>query len=135
MRSTSVQNHHEQKNYNSHSCYALHRCSAVTASTFERRGRKGPQIRSGANAFKSIGSRDYGCGDNRDVHGNIGGPGNGQGNESVVITPTLEERVVDILFEDGDSVRKGQILVKLDDSETRYQLEEAKAALGEQQKQ
>jgi membrane fusion protein (multidrug efflux system) len=61
--------------------------------------------------------------------------GTAKANESVVITPTLEERVIDILFEDGDSVRKGQVLVKLDDSEARYQLEEAKAALREQQKQ
>jgi membrane fusion protein, multidrug efflux system len=61
--------------------------------------------------------------------------GTAKANESVVVTPTLEERVVDILFEDGKSVRKGQILVKLDDSEARYQLEEAKAALREQMKQ
>lgn len=61
--------------------------------------------------------------------------GTARANESVMITPTLEERVIDILFEDGDSVRKGQILIKLDDSEARYQLEEAKAALREQQKQ
>ena len=61
--------------------------------------------------------------------------GTAKANESVVVTPTLEERVVDILFEDGDTVRKGQVLVKLDDSEARYQLEEAKAALREQQKQ
>ena len=61
--------------------------------------------------------------------------GTAKANEAVVVTPTLEERVIDILFEDGDSVRKGQVLVKLDDSEARYQLEEAKAALREQQKQ
>lgn len=61
--------------------------------------------------------------------------GTAKANESVVITPTLEERVVDILFDDGDPVRRGQTLVKLDDSEAQYQLEEAKAALREQQKQ
>jgi membrane fusion protein (multidrug efflux system) len=61
--------------------------------------------------------------------------GTTKANESVIVTPTLEERVVNILFEDGDSVRKGQILVKLDDSEARYQLQEAKATLSEQQKQ
>ena len=61
--------------------------------------------------------------------------GTAKANESVVITPTLEERVIDIFFEDGDSVRKGQVLVKLDDSEARYQLAEAKAMLREQQKQ
>jgi membrane fusion protein (multidrug efflux system) len=61
--------------------------------------------------------------------------GTAKANEAVLITPTLEERVVDILFDDGDSVRKGQILVKLDDSKARYMLEEAKATLREQQKQ
>jgi membrane fusion protein (multidrug efflux system) len=61
--------------------------------------------------------------------------GTAKANESVMLNPTLEERVVDILFEDGDSVRKGQILVKLDDGEASYQLKEAKAALREQQKQ
>jgi membrane fusion protein, multidrug efflux system len=53
----------------------------------------------------------------------------------VVITPTLEERVVDIFFEDGDVVDNDQVLVKLNDSETRYLLAEASAALREQQKQ
>jgi membrane fusion protein (multidrug efflux system) len=61
--------------------------------------------------------------------------GTAKANESVVITPTVEERIIDILFNDGDFVRKGQILVKLDDSEAKYLLEEAKAALREQIKQ
>ena len=45
--------------------------------------------------------------------------GTAKANESVAITPTLEERVVDIFFEDGDAVDKDQVLVKLDDSEAR----------------
>ena len=61
--------------------------------------------------------------------------GTAKANESVVITPTLEERVVDISFEDGDVVDKDQILVKLDDSEARYLLAEGIATLREQQKQ
>ena len=61
--------------------------------------------------------------------------GTAKANESVVITPTLEERVVDIFFEDGDVVDNDQVLVKLNDSETRYLLAEASAALREQQKQ
>jgi len=61
--------------------------------------------------------------------------GTAKANESVVITPTVEERVVDILFEDGDAVLKDQVLVKLDDSETRYLLAEVSAMLREQQKQ
>jgi membrane fusion protein (multidrug efflux system) len=61
--------------------------------------------------------------------------GTAKANESVVITPTLEERVVEIFFEDGDAVTKDQVLVKLDDGEARYLLAEASALLREQQKQ
>lgn len=61
--------------------------------------------------------------------------GTAKANESVVITPTMEERVIGIFFEDGHYVRKGQVLIKLDDSEAQYLLAEAKAALQEQQKQ
>ena len=61
--------------------------------------------------------------------------GTAKANESVVITPTVEERVVGIFFEDGDNVRKGQVLVKLDDSEAQFLLAEARATLQEQQKQ
>ena len=56
-------------------------------------------------------------------------------NESVVITPTVEERVVGIFFDDGDFVTEGKVLTKLDDSEAQYLLAEARAALSEQQKQ
>ena len=61
--------------------------------------------------------------------------GTAKANESVEITPTLEERVVDIFFKDGDAVRKDQVLVKLDDSEARYLLAEVSATLREQKKQ
>jgi len=61
--------------------------------------------------------------------------GTAKANESVIITPTVEERVVDIRFEDGDAVRQGQVLVRLDDNEARHQLAEAKATFREQQKQ
>ena len=61
--------------------------------------------------------------------------GTAKANESVVITPTLEERVVGVLFDDGDDVSKGQVLVELDDSEAQFMLAEAKATLKEQQLQ
>jgi len=61
--------------------------------------------------------------------------GTAKANESVVITPTVEERVVGISFDDGDVVQKGQVLVKLDDSEARHLLAEARAGLKEQQLQ
>jgi membrane fusion protein (multidrug efflux system) len=55
--------------------------------------------------------------------------------ESVEVTPTVDDRVVGIFFEDGDIVSQGQVLVKLDDSEAQYLLVEARAALQEQRKQ
>ena len=61
--------------------------------------------------------------------------GTAQANESVIINPTVEDRVVGIYFQDGDRVDRGQILVKLDDSEAQYLLAEARAALEEQKKQ
>jgi membrane fusion protein (multidrug efflux system) len=61
--------------------------------------------------------------------------GTAKANEAVVITPTVEERVVGVYFDDGDHVRKGQVLVKLDGSEAQFLLAEARAALSEQQKQ
>ena len=61
--------------------------------------------------------------------------GTAKANESVEITPTVEDRVVGIFFNDGDQVRKGKVLVKLDDSQAQYLLAEAKAGLKEQQKQ
>ena len=61
--------------------------------------------------------------------------GTAKANESVVITPTLEERVVEISFDDGDDVSKGQVLLRLDDGEAQFMLAEAKATLKEQQQQ
>jgi membrane fusion protein (multidrug efflux system) len=61
--------------------------------------------------------------------------GTAKANESVVITPTVEERITGIFFEDGQSVRKNQVLVKLDDNEAQFLLAEAKATLHEQQQQ
>ncbi len=61
--------------------------------------------------------------------------GTAKANESVVVTPTVEERVVAILVDDGEFVDKGQVLVKLDDSEAQYLLAEARATFKEQQQQ
>ena len=61
--------------------------------------------------------------------------GTARANESVVITPTVEERVVGIFFDDGDPVNKGKVLVRLDDSQAQFLLDEARAGLQEQQKQ
>ena len=46
--------------------------------------------------------------------------GTAKANESVIITPTVDDRVVGIFFDDGEVVIEGQVLVKLDDSEAQY---------------
>jgi membrane fusion protein (multidrug efflux system) len=61
--------------------------------------------------------------------------GTAKANESVMITSTVDDRVVNLYFDDGDIVSEGQVLVKLDDSEAQYILAEAKATLQEQKKQ
>jgi membrane fusion protein (multidrug efflux system) len=61
--------------------------------------------------------------------------GTTQANESVIINPTVVDRVVSVHFQDGDRVNRGQVLVRLDDSEAQYIVAEAKAALEEQKKQ
>ncbi|CAB1075428.1 Probable Co/Zn/Cd efflux system membrane fusion protein [Olavius algarvensis Delta 1 endosymbiont] len=61
--------------------------------------------------------------------------GTAKANESVVITPTVDDRVVGIYFEDGVRVKRGKKLIQLDDSEAQYLLAEARAAHQEQQKQ
>ena len=51
-------------------------------------------------------------------------------NESVVMKPEIAGRIVDIGFRDGASVRKGAVLVRLDDSVLAAQVEQARAELG-----
>lgn len=50
-------------------------------------------------------------------------------NESVVVRPELAGRIVEIGFAEGQKVRKGQILVRLDASVERAELAQAQAAL------
>ena len=61
--------------------------------------------------------------------------GTAKANESVVITPTVEDRVVGVFFDDGDRVRRGRKLIQLDNREAQYLLVEARAAFDEQKKQ
>jgi len=50
-------------------------------------------------------------------------------NESVMIRPELAGRIVRLSFEEGQKVKKGQVLVKLDDSSYVAELEQARASL------
>ncbi|WP_161958648.1 efflux RND transporter periplasmic adaptor subunit [Ferruginivarius sediminum] len=50
-------------------------------------------------------------------------------NESVIIRPEIAGRIVDIRFEEGEPVEKGQLLFKLDDSVYQAELADAEARL------
>ncbi|QTA81854.1 Efflux transporter, RND family [Desulfonema limicola] len=53
-------------------------------------------------------------------------------NESVNIKPTVRERIVEIFFQDGDEVEKGQILLTLNNEEENALRSEAQAVFDEQ---
>jgi membrane fusion protein (multidrug efflux system) len=50
-------------------------------------------------------------------------------NESVIVRPEIAGRVVEIGFQEGQPVKKGDLLIKLDDSLNRAELAEAEARL------
>ncbi|HEY5760063.1 MAG TPA: efflux RND transporter periplasmic adaptor subunit [Steroidobacter sp.] len=59
--------------------------------------------------------------------------GTARANESVEVTSKASNTIAAIRFEEGDSVRKGSILVELNGDEARASLAEAEAALAESQ--
>lgn len=52
-------------------------------------------------------------------------------NESVVVTASVTERVVEVLFDDGDTVAEGDLLVRLDAAEERAALREIRVQVDE----
>ena len=54
-----------------------------------------------------------------------------EANESVVVTASVTERVVEILFDDGDTVEAGDVLVRLDADEERAALREIRVQVDE----
>lgn len=61
--------------------------------------------------------------------------GTARANESVDVTSKASNTVTAIRFEEGDRVRKGEVLVELDGAHERAALAEAEAALAESQNQ
>lgn len=61
--------------------------------------------------------------------------GTARARESVVLTPRVSDTVRRVAFEDGQMVKKGDLLVALEDAEEAAQLSEAKANLQEAQSQ
>lgn len=61
--------------------------------------------------------------------------GTARAKESVDVTSKTTNTVVAIRFREGDTVRRGEVLVELDSAEVRADLEEAEAALAESENQ
>jgi membrane fusion protein (multidrug efflux system) len=61
--------------------------------------------------------------------------GTAHANESVEITSKISNKITAIRFEEGDFVRKGEILVELDSAEAKASLAEAEAALADSESQ
>lgn len=69
--------------------------------------------------------------DKRDLVDEIQALGTAIANESVQVTPRIASIVTRIAFEEGQTVRKGDLLVELENSEIRAGLAVAEAALSE----
>jgi membrane fusion protein, multidrug efflux system len=60
--------------------------------------------------------------------------GNARANESVDISSKISNVVTAVTFRDGERVRRGQVLVQLDDAQARADVGEAEAALAESER-
>jgi len=69
------------------------------------------------------------------LHDRTDALGTAGANESIDITAKVSGRLDEVLFTDGQKVRKGDVIVKLDQSEEQAQLTSAKAQLAEHQRE
>jgi HlyD family secretion protein len=64
-----------------------------------------------------------------EVRGEVMGTGTLEARVKTVISPRIQERLAEVLVDQGDPVKTGQLLARLDDAETRQQVAIADAAL------
>jgi HlyD family secretion protein len=64
-----------------------------------------------------------------DVRGEVMGTGTLEARISTVISPRIQERLAEVLVDQGDTVNAGQLLARLDDGELKRQVEVTEAAL------
>ena len=64
-----------------------------------------------------------------EVRGEVMGTGTLEARVSTVISPRIQERLAEVLVDEGDVVKSGQLLARLDDAATRQQVAIAEAAL------
>ncbi|MHB8519296.1 MAG: efflux RND transporter periplasmic adaptor subunit [Limisphaerales bacterium] len=64
-----------------------------------------------------------------EVRGEVMGTGTLEARIKTTISPRIQERLAEVLVDQGDSVKSGQLLARLDDAETRQQVAIAEATL------
>lgn len=64
-----------------------------------------------------------------EVRGEVLGTGTLEARVKTVISPRIQERLAEVLVDQGDPVKSGQLLARLDDAATRQQVAIAEAAL------
>lgn len=64
-----------------------------------------------------------------EVRGEVMGTGTLEARVKTVISPRIQERLTEVLVDQGDAVKSGQLLARLDDAPTRRQVAIAEAAL------
>jgi HlyD family secretion protein len=64
-----------------------------------------------------------------EVRGEVMGTGTLEARIKTTISPRIQERLAEVLVDQGDAVKSGQLLARLDDAETRQQVAIAEATL------
>ena len=64
-----------------------------------------------------------------EVRGEVMGTGTLEARVKTTISPRIQERLAEVLVDQGDSVKSGQLLARLDDAETKQQVAIAEATL------
>jgi HlyD family secretion protein len=64
-----------------------------------------------------------------DVRGELMGTGTLEARVTTTISPRIQERLAEVLVDQGDPVKSGQLLARLDDAETKQQVAIAEASL------
>jgi HlyD family secretion protein len=64
-----------------------------------------------------------------EVHSEVMGTGTLEARVKTTISPRIQERLAEVLVDQGDHVKSGQLLARLDDAETKQQVAIAEASL------
>ena len=64
-----------------------------------------------------------------EVRGDVMGTGTLEARVKTTISPRIQERLAEVLVDQGDAVKSGQLLARLDDAETKQQVAIAEATL------